>query len=109
MNQSSEIQAVDIVPAVTLIVQCSDGKPWGFLSGEARPLATWLETAAVDPTSPVKTVANNFLTTGQTVYEVDREFLMAIRGGLGFLSWETIRDLETTVPSEAKIFLVVSY
>ena len=108
-KQSPSIQVLDTAPTVTLIVQSVDGKPQGFLSGEARSLATWLDTAAADPASPVKVEAINFVTVGQTVYEVDREFFLAVRGGMGFLTWQTIRDLENSIPTEARLFFVVSY
>lgn len=116
-NETATIKRIDSVPTVTLIVQSSEGKPMGFLSGEAPALATWLETAAAEPEqtdpvssiSPVTQVSENFITPGQAVYEVEREFFLAVRGGLVFLNWRTILDLENSIPSGSKLFLVVSY
>lgn len=108
-KESTPIQRVESIPTVTLVVTSPEGRVQGFLSGEASPMATLLSTAAADPNSPVKTSTDSFLQPGQTVYEVDREFVLLARGALTFLSWPEIRQLDENLPSGSKLFFVVSY
>ena len=111
-KESTPIQKVSSVPTVTLVITSPEGRVQGFLSGDCAVMANLLAMAAwssSEPNSPVKTSTDSFLQPGQTVYEVDRDFVMASRANLTFLPWTTIQQLDQNLPTSSKLFFVVSY
>lgn len=100
------------MPTVTLVITSPEGRVQGFLSGDCAVMASLLAlTAMASPenSSPVVKTTDSFLQPGQTVYEVDRDFVMASRANLTFLPWTTIQQLDQNLPTSSKLFFVVSY
>lgn len=109
IKESTTIQRVETVPTVTLVVTSPEGRVQGFLSGESSSMAALLATVAADNGNQVRTTTDSFLQPGQSVYEVERDFVLLSRANLTFLPWSVIQSLDENLPSGSKLFFVVSY
>lgn len=108
-KESSPISPIKTCPSVTLVVLNPSKEVVGTLGGECAGLPAILAVASAEPNGPVTLIVESFVQPGQSVYRITHEYLMSVRAALSFLSWERIQQLDTAIPSDAGLYLVVSH
>ena len=104
----SSVTKVDTCPSVNLVFSDKAGKVLGMVGGESRGIPIILEQLAGLDDFPVeKNDAGVVL--GQDTYTISRAFLNSFAGAFGFMAWERIAELCSSIPEDAILTLVVSY
>lgn len=95
---------------VQLLILGTDGGLLGTLGSVNPSLADLLSIATQMDGFPVtKKTDEMLLPTAQDCYQVDRDFVLSVRGLFTEMTWPEILSLERILPQVASYIFVVSY
>ena len=105
----STITVLDSTPEVHVVIS-SDGDTKALFGGPNFALAKHLNLVGAMETSDIPvTKSDTMISVGQDVYQVDRDYFLAIRGMFFNPTWKDLRVIDRVIPETAKLSLVVSY